>query len=400
MKHAWLHRCVYRIAYVVMYPILRWRYRFQPRIAHPKRRPYIVVSNHVTNLDPLLAGLSFPRPMYYVASEHLLRDNFLGRLLRFLVSPISRVKARTEMGTAMEILRRLKAGHNICLFAEGSCSWSGETGPIASGTAKLIRRSGAALITYQLHGGFFTFPRWAAHIRPGRMWGHVVREYAPEELARMSLEELEAAIKRDIYVNAYQDNEEAKIPYRGKNLAEKLEAVLYLCPSCGRLGSLHSQGDTFTCACGLALRFDEYAQFSCLARGYPPFRTVLHWDRFQRQRTREHAEEWKRLPPDTPIMEDEGQLLTQFEPGGKVTPLGRGRFTTYANRLVFQKEEPGAEPLLFPLQRITDMALMQQSILTFTMDRNRHFELRSILPRSGLKYLMVCSALSDMRIMP
>lgn len=34
---------------------------------------YIVLSNHVTDYDPLLVGVSFPGQMYFVASEHITR---------------------------------------------------------------------------------------------------------------------------------------------------------------------------------------------------------------------------------------------------------------------------------------------------------------------------------------
>ena len=48
--------------------------------------PYLVLSNHVTDLDPIIVGTSFPQQMYFVTSEHLMRQGFISKVKRMIVS--------------------------------------------------------------------------------------------------------------------------------------------------------------------------------------------------------------------------------------------------------------------------------------------------------------------------
>ena len=45
--------------------------------------PFLLVSNHNTNWDPILVGCSFPEIVYFVSSEHVLRSRPWGRLIRW-----------------------------------------------------------------------------------------------------------------------------------------------------------------------------------------------------------------------------------------------------------------------------------------------------------------------------
>jgi hypothetical protein len=45
------------------------------------------------------------------------------------------------------------------------------------------------------------------------------------------------------------------------------------------------------------------------------------------------------------------------------------------------------------------MALIIQRLLTFTVNGEDFYEVKSTLPRSALKYVMICHQLADMRIM-
>ncbi|NLL67908.1 MAG: 1-acyl-sn-glycerol-3-phosphate acyltransferase, partial [Clostridiaceae bacterium] len=137
MKILYWHRFIYRILKIIVRPFLTKKLKYSYEIAKPTHHPYIVLANHNTDYDPLLIGLAFPDQMYYVASEHIFRWGFISKLINFLVSPIPRVKAITEIQTVINILKRLKAGANVCMFAEGNRSFSGETGQIHPATGKL-----------------------------------------------------------------------------------------------------------------------------------------------------------------------------------------------------------------------------------------------------------------------
>ena len=162
--------------------LVKIKFNFSGKLNDPEG-PYIVLSNHVTDWDPLMVGSTFRRHMYFVASEHIYRLGFLSKLISFFLSPIARQKGGNAAGTVKAILRTLKDGYNVCFFPEGNRSWDGRTWEFTESTGKLVRASGASLITYKLTGGYFSSPRWAGKsIRRGSMKGEIVGIYSPEEI--------------------------------------------------------------------------------------------------------------------------------------------------------------------------------------------------------------------------
>lgn len=398
MKNQLLHKIIYKTARFLLIPFLKYRFAFQFEKAMPKDKPYIVLANHVTNWDPLLVGISFPEHMYFVASEHLFRLGFPSKLLNMFLAPIMRVKARTETRTAVNILKTIKSGNNVCMFAEGACSWNGETGIITAATAKLIKRCGAPMITYRLEGSYLTLPRWSKTLRRGKMRGYSVHEYSADKLSEMTEEEIYQAIRRDLYVNAFNDNEKSHIMYKGKRLAENLETVLYVCPRCGKIGTLKSKDDMLECTCGLSLRYNAYGFFESMTSEDAQFKTILEWDKWQSSHIQNNADYYRNFPTDKPIITDAEQFLYQFEAGSSTKFIGSGSLILYRDRLVLKDRNSG-ESNTFPLSEITDMALIQQTLMTFTVGGKNYYEVKSRHPRSGLKYLMLCKCLTDLRIM-
>lgn len=398
MKMALLHRIIYKAARILLMPFFKYGVRFEFEKVRTKDKPYVVLANHTSNMDPILVGMSFPSHMYFVAGEHIFRKGFLSKLLKTFVLPIMRVKSRTEVLTAINILKALKSGSSVCMFAEGSCSWNGESGRISVATAKLVKRCGTPLITYRLEGSYLTMPRWAKTIRRGKISGHAVREYSSAELSEMTEAEIQESIYRDLYVNAYADNEKAQVAYIGKNLAENLETVLYVCPRCKRIATLKSSGDMLECGCGLSLRYNRYGFFESAASDAPPFKTVLDWDKWQSSYVESNAQSFRDMPADVPILSDIDQSLYSFEPGGRTTLIGQGSFRLYRDRLALEDATSG-DSIVFPLSEVTDMALMLQTLLAFTVDGRNYYEVRSKHPRSSLKYLTICKCLTELRIM-
>ena len=126
MDRIQLHQHVWHILYALVNRPLHARFAFESEPCDVSE-PCIVISNHVTDFDPFLVAMSFPdKQLYYVASEHIFRLPVASKLITLLVDPIARKKGDSGFGAAREILRRLKKGHSVCLFAEGDCSWDGE----------------------------------------------------------------------------------------------------------------------------------------------------------------------------------------------------------------------------------------------------------------------------------
>lgn len=240
---------------------------------------YIVLSNHATDYDMLFVACSFKKPMYFVASEHITRWGKLYKFLEYAFSPIIRYKGSVASSTVMEVLRRTRAKNNVCIFAEGVRTWDGETCDILPSTAKLVRASNCGLITYKLVGGYMVSPNWSTKLRKGKICGTPVNYYTKEQVASMTDEELYSIIKTDLYENACERQLKELKVYKGKNLAENMEYLLFKCPNCNGNDTLTSLKDVVTCKnCGFNFRYSKYGMLV-----NSPYTTVYEYNNWQKQ---------------------------------------------------------------------------------------------------------------------
>ena len=326
MKPLARYRFVWRVLRLVGRRYLMRKLRFEGESVR-KTGPMLILCNHNTDWDPFLLGCVFPEYISFVASEHIFRWVRIGKLISALQGPILRLKGKTAADTALNVLRRLRSGVNVGIFAEGDRSFNGLTGDILPSTGKLAKYSGVPLLTYRLNGGYFTSPRWSgSDLRPGKMTGRVVNIYTPEQLRAMSTDEINSAIKQDLFVDAYAEQRENPISYRGKRLAEHMETALCFCPRCESIGTLTSKGDTFRCVCGLEVKYNEYG---FLEGDGLPFDSITEWDKLQAKKLCALADARTGL-----LFSDDGMILKRvFATTHTDSILGEGEMSLYSDRL-------------------------------------------------------------------
>lgn len=275
--------------YWLLWPlvVLFLRLKFGYRAEKPKNLPdtYLVLANHTTDWDPVLVGAGFRKMMYFVGSEHIARWPRAYKFLKFAFNPIMRYKGTTAFSTVTEMLRRLRAGKNVCLFAEGVRSWDGVNSPILPSTGKMVKKAKCGLVTYRIEGGYFVSPMWSKSLRKGHLRGRVANVYTAEQIAAMTAEEINEAIVRDLHEDAYERQLANPVPYRGENLAEGMENFLFVCPSCGKIDTMTTHGDTVECAaCGHSFRYTQYGMLEGTHCA-----TMTELSRWQRGETARHA---------------------------------------------------------------------------------------------------------------
>lgn len=336
--------------------------------------PCMVISNHVTTWDPLLLAMSFPRKhLHFVASEHIFRLGLLSRILCALVDPIARRKGSMGTDTVMQCLRTVKAGGSVGLFAEGDATWDGLSVKVFPATGKFVRSSGATLVTYRLEGGYLSLPRWSRRLRRGKMRGHAVGIYPPEQLRAMKPQEIYELINRDIYEDAWQRQRAEHTEFKARAAAEHIEQALFICPSCHRTDGLRGVGDKLRCDCGFETRYTAQGFFD----PPEPFETIADWDRWQFRQLREgdfvHGED--------ELFHDEGLVLNGIGEKHKQRALTRGRLCQYEDSLSIGDRR-------FPLADISSMAMVKASVLLFTAQES-YYEIRASRPCCLRKYLAV-----------
>ena len=363
------HLRVWKILYPLVHPWLCRKFNLTHEDLHVEG-PVLLIPNHVCAWDPLLVAMSLKdKHVYYVASEHLFRLGFVTRLINYLVAPIPRRKASLGTDTVKSVLRQLRAGHSVCIFGEGAQCWDGRTAAVFPGTGKLAKSAGATLVTYKLEGGYLSLPRWGKGVRRGRMHAHPVNIYPPEVLKTMSAAEVDAALARDLYEDAWQRQRQAPVAFKGRRRAEGLERAMYLCPGCKRIGTLQTRGDHIFCSCGLDLEYTETGFF----RPDKPFETIADWEDWQKAAL--HARDF--LHEDC-LFSDGDVSLSRVGADHSEEDLGRGELRQYEDRLCCGEYS-------FPLTEIRSMSMVLTHLLLFTW-QDAYWQIRSDTGANLRKY--------------
>lgn len=117
----------------------------------PKTGPAVLVSNHVSSMDPVVMGLASARPVSYMAKAELFEVFGFGALLRLLhVFPIRRGAGdRAALRVAGEVL---KSGGVLGMFPEGTRQSGGVLGAPQPGAALLAIQSSAVIVPAAILG--------------------------------------------------------------------------------------------------------------------------------------------------------------------------------------------------------------------------------------------------------
>ena len=371
------HKLSYRVIRKLVTPLFRWMFRYRYPIVNPNNGPYIVLANHNLELDSALVALAFPQHMYFVASEHILRKGFGGWFLMHFLKPIIRMKGKVEVKTVAEILRTARAGHNVCIFAEGARSFNGLTCSILPSTGKMVKRSGSGLVTYRMEGGYFSQPRWSMTLRKGRIQGVVAGIYSAEDLKAMTEDEINALIIRDLHEDAYATQAKNPVPYKGKKLALGMESTLFLCPKCGQIDTLKSDDTSISCRCGAHYTYTEYGD---LIDSKGQKHSITEWDLWQKEQFRLRYNEAIAASSVEAFFSDEVTLFA-IDDHHEIQDTQDGTLTAYADRI-----ECCGQTFFYEEMLGLDIFSRNFMVMNYGKDA-AHYEMKGDLMFCALKYL-------------
>lgn len=161
--------------------LLCYRIRIHGLENYPQADGALICANHQSNLDPLVMGVSCPRPANYLAKETLFRWRPLGWFLSSNDAiPIDRGGGIAGM---KETLRRLKRGESVVIFPEGSRSLDGELQPLKKGFCSLARRTSAPLVPVGIEGAYDAMPPKCRLLRFGQIQVVFGPTVSPDEYA-------------------------------------------------------------------------------------------------------------------------------------------------------------------------------------------------------------------------
>jgi 1-acyl-sn-glycerol-3-phosphate acyltransferase len=151
---------LYRILKPIAVALMRLGFRLEVRGQEhvPSSGPVLLVSNHVSVLDPPLVGGAAPRELYFLAKEELFAIPLLGRIVaRVNARPVRRDGSDTR---ALKLaLRLLAEGRALLIFPEGTRGTEGTLREGKPGVGMLAVVSGAPVVPAYVSGSGRALPR-------------------------------------------------------------------------------------------------------------------------------------------------------------------------------------------------------------------------------------------------
>lgn len=134
----------------------------------PAEGPLLIVPNHVTYADPVLASIPIRRPVYYMAWDALFAIPGLSWLIRRLRAfPVEIESA--DPRAAREAVRLLQAGEAVMIFPEGGRSLDGRLQRFKLGAFRLACSLRVPVLPTTIIGGHEAWPPARLLPRPGHV---------------------------------------------------------------------------------------------------------------------------------------------------------------------------------------------------------------------------------------
>lgn len=294
-KHTLWYRFMLKIARWFLIPVIKRRYSMDTtRYKGEVKGPFLVVCNHISRYDIPCTLDIFPHYSRYIISDAMVRKPASKIIFSIITDGIYRRKGENANYVVKSCKATIDSGINVCMFPEGTRSPNGVTLPIRKRTGQMVKELGVPLMTYRLKGSYFIKPLWAKNRAKGPMFGGIVNVYTVEQLEKMTVEEINDVIYKDLYFNHYDWVKETRLMYKRDDPAEYMERVLHTCPKCESEGQIRTEHDKVICdACGYTVRVNEFGLY---VGEDAVFDNLYDWDHWQKERLRSKYQEWKDDP--------------------------------------------------------------------------------------------------------
>lgn len=149
----------YTIVKLLSWIILRVGFSLEVRGREhlPRSGPYILASNHVSFLDPVVVGVACSRRVTFLARSTLFEQPLLGWFMRGCgVIPL--LRGETDFTALRAAARRLRAGAVIGLFPEGTRQLSGTLGAARRGVGVLAVAADVPIVPMLVQGTYQAMP--------------------------------------------------------------------------------------------------------------------------------------------------------------------------------------------------------------------------------------------------
>jgi len=153
--------------FAVFLPFFRIRGFGQNKI--PDEGGVLMVANHQSYLDPVLIGVCTRRALHPMARDTLFKNHFFAWLIRSIGAFAVR-RGQFDMGAVREAIKRLRDGHVVLVFPEGTRTRDGSIAEFRPGITLISRRANAPILPVVIDGAYEAWPRHQAYPKPNQIF--------------------------------------------------------------------------------------------------------------------------------------------------------------------------------------------------------------------------------------
>ena len=163
-------RLHYHFFHVIARPLLKSLFRFQVLGTSnvPPTGGVLLVSNHVSYVDPVFIGAAVNRNLHYMARSTLFKPGLIEWfLLNMNAFPVH--LGVPDRGAIRKALQILEGGKPLIIFPEGTRSVNGVLGKAQVGASLIAYRTAATVVPIFLSGTENVLPRSAKMLSPAKV---------------------------------------------------------------------------------------------------------------------------------------------------------------------------------------------------------------------------------------
>ncbi len=188
----WTSRAIYRWGHRLTNIFCKTMGHLETRGVHhiPREGGVLLVSNHVSFLDPVIIGSAASREIHFMARSNAFDIPGLGKLISvYNAYPVNR--GAPDLKALRNTISLLKDGNAVLIFPEGTRSVDGTLGKARDGACFIAHRAGVPTIPVFHRGAERMLPRSSSRLRRAKL---TVAFGAPLKLTAEAFE-----TKREMY---------------------------------------------------------------------------------------------------------------------------------------------------------------------------------------------------------
>lgn len=335
------------IAYLIRpYFFIKFKVKVNKESIKNIKGPAVLLFNHPSRFDFLYSFLPvLPKRVSPVVAFYYFCNYRLGRLLNNL-GAFPKFLYQADVSAIKNIIKVIKNNGILGIAPEGRLAAYGALEKVIPSTAKMLKKLAVPVYQTKINGAYLTAPKWAKSTRRGQVSVDYELILSAEDIKNMSVNEILNVLNEKGNYDDFKWQEENHIYYKGKNFAEGLEDILYICPVCGKEYSYSSKDNTIKCNhCHTEVTLDNYYNFITDNNNIP--KNIRDWYLLQKEIERKNIED-----PNYSLTSH--VTLKHPHPKGKgFKVVGEGYTTLTHNGITFKGTINGEEKeILFKIENL------------------------------------------------